>query len=285
MPGIPPPSASILDSVTTVLNSARHRLNDRLPSLLASGGKVLETEDAFSQQCTNDAWRWLQENLADLGYTPLKNEAIITGLPAITNQDPAAQQFISWNSFFDGTNYQSAPVLPSNLVHPLKVWERWTNQNQYFPKDPMDCYLDGMPSQSKTVLYNGFWEWRNAAIYLPGSAMSMDLRVLYVQYLPDFVTSGITRWYQQTIPLARCIEPFSWRIVFEFSNSRAPANDAEAAEQAAAASEAQNHLALDSLKLLFNRDVKMKQRVTVSRQPRSGRGGGNGYFGGGYGGY
>jgi len=250
---------------------------------LASGGKILGTEDAFSQQCTNDAWRWLQENLANLGYTPLKNEVIITGIPAITSQDPAAQQLISWTAFFDGTNYQSSPVLPSNLVHPLKVWERWTNQNQFFPVEPMECWLDALPNQSKSTTYNGMWEWRNAAIYLPGSAMSMDLRILYVQYLADFVTSGTTRWYQQPVPLARCLEPFSWRIVFEFCNSRAPSNDAEAAEQAAAATEAQGHLAEDALKLLFNRDVKMKQRVTISRQPRSGRGGGS--TGGGYGSY
>ena len=282
MPAIPPTSSAIFDSVNTVLNSARHRLNDRLSSLAATGGKILGTEDAFSQQVTNDAWRWLQEQLANLGYTPLKQEVIITGIPAVTNLDPASQQYINWNTFFDGTNFQSFPVLPSTFVHPLKMWERWTNQNQQFPDQPMECWLDGMPTPPKST-YNGMWEWRNNSIYIPGSTMSMDLRILYVQYLPDFVNSATTRWFQQLIPLARVLEPLSWRIVFEYSRARTPSNDAEAAEQAAAATEAEQHLSDDAMKLIFNRDVKMKSRVTVSRQPRSGRNGANsGMWGGGY---
>jgi hypothetical protein len=283
MPSIPPPASTINDPLIVILNSARHRLNDKLPTLVATGGKILGTEDAFSQQVTNDAWRWVQETLADLGYTAFKNEVILYGIPAMTNQDPAATQFINWNTFFDGTNYQSSPVLPSTFVHPLKVWERWTNQNQCFPDEPIECWIDGMPSVPKST-FNGIWEWRNAAIYLPGSLMSMDLRILYVQYLPDFVNSSNTRWFQQTVPLARCLEPFSWRIVYEYCKARTPSNDAEAAEQAAAATEAQDKSSEAGLKMMNNRDVKMKQRVNVTRQPRSGRGNGgsNSDGGGGY---
>jgi hypothetical protein len=282
VPTIIPPNSTINDPLISILNLARTRLNDKLKSIVATGGKILDTEDAFSQTVTNAAWRWLQETLADMGYTPLKQEVIITGIPAMTSQDPSTQQFINWNTFFDGTNYQSTPVLPSTFVHPLKVWERWTNQNQFFPDTPMECYLDGMPSQSKSSTCNGMWEWRNASIYLPGSSMSMDLRILYVQYLADFVNSATTRWYQQSCPLARCLEPFAWRIVHEYSIARTPSNDAEAAEQAAAASESQSKAAEAGAKLMFNRDVRMKQRVTVTRQPRSGRGGNAGYYGGGY---
>ena len=109
MPVITPPSSSIFDTVNSVLNAARVRLNDRLPTLVATGGKILDTEDAFSQQVANNAWRWLQEELADLGSTKYKQEVVLTGIPAMTNQDPNAKQFVNWNTFFDGTNYLTQP--------------------------------------------------------------------------------------------------------------------------------------------------------------------------------
>lgn len=282
MPILPPISTvAVLDSVTTILNSIRVRLNDALPSLYPTGGKVLDNTSAFTQQCFNNGYRKLQEYLSNLGYTPLIQEIIITNLPVVESQDPASQVYINWNNYFDGANYNSTPVLPDDLIQPLKVWERWSDQNMPFPDVPMECYLDGLPTNQKTT-YNGCWEWRNNSIYMPGSQREMDLRIRYVKYLPDIVDIGSVRWYQGNVAIPRCLEALSLFVCAEFASSRMPDNDAEAAMQTGAV-KSFSERAEGAAKLMFNRDVKMKERVTVSRIPRSGRGGGNvGYYGGSY---
>lgn len=277
---LPPISASVMDLANTILNAARTRVNDKLSSLYPTGGKILDNTDAFTHQCFNNAWRRFQEYLANMGYTPLISEVVIENLPAVGSTDPASQVYINWYVFFDGVNYNTTPVLPDSLVHPLKVWERYSGQNMPFPDEPIECYLDGLPAYPKTTM-NGCWEWRENSIYMPGAQQEVDLRIRFVKYLPDIVDIGNVRWFNQQVPIARCLEPMSWYVAFEFANARTPATDAEAAAQSGAAKSFSDK-AEGATKLIFNRDVKMKQRVTVSRQPRSGRGGGSGYWGGGY---
>lgn len=275
----PAATTAVLDTANTILNSVRHRLNDALPSLYPTGGKVLDNTSAFTQQCFNDGYRKFQEQLANLGYTALVREVVIEAVPAVTNTDPASQTYMDWFTYYDGSNYSTTPVLPDDLVHPLKVWERWTGQNAPFPVDPMEYWLDGMPTGQKGN-YNGVWEWRENAIYMPGSLMDMDWRIRYVRYLPDIVDVGSARWYNQTIPIPRCLEPLSLLICAEFAGARTPANDQEAAMQSGAVKNFSER-GEGATKLIFNRDVKVKERVTASRQPRSGRGGA-GMWGGGY---
>lgn len=282
MPVLPPPGSTIFDTANTILNSARVRLNDKLETLFPVSGRILQNNEAFTQQVFNNAYRKFQEFLANLGYTPLKQEVIIPGIPIVANTDPASQEYIDWFSFFDGANYWTAPVLPNNFIQPLKVWERWTNQNQTFPDQPMEQYLDGLPTPPKTT-YNGCWEWRDNKIYMPGSLMSMDLRILYIQYYADLVDVETSRWFTQSVPIVRCLEPMSLYICYEFCMARTPANDEEASMQAGAMKDFEAK-AEAAAKLIFNRDVKTKQRGNFSRIPRSGRGGnGGGFWGGGYG--
>lgn len=282
MPSVPT-GPQIFDQANTILNAARVRVNDELKSLIPTSGKILEATDAFTHQVFNNGYRRMQETLSNMGWTGTKAEIIVENLPLVATLDPASQCFINWFNFFDGVNFWDAPTLPDNLVHPLKVWQRYTGQNMPFPKQEMECYLDGLPNWQKTNV-NGGWEWRENSIYLTGATQAIDLRILYVKYLPDIVDVGNDRWFRQQVPIARCQEPLSLFVAAEFASSRIPSNEAEAAAQSGATKSFQDRAEI-ATKLIFNRDVKMKQRVNVSRIPRSGRGGmgGSGYWGGGYG--
>ncbi|MGH9343303.1 MAG: hypothetical protein ACRD3Y_03105 [Bryobacteraceae bacterium] len=252
MPVLPPVQSAPYDTVSTVLDAARVRLNDAIASL---GGDVLTNTQPFTQTIVLLAWRRLQEFLADLGIVRLTREAILTALPPVASLDPAIQAFLNWTNYFDGVNYWKVPLLPQDLLLPLRLWERLSGQNASFA--PMDNWLDGLPAWSKTAS-NRIWEWREDSIYLPGASQTTDLRLRYAAYLPDFVTTPETEWYEQPVPIARVLDPLAYFICSEAANARGDVDGAVFDQKAEAAA-----------RRVFNREVRMKQRVNIRRIPRS----------------
>jgi len=265
------------DTVYTILSTARTRLNDELVTLYPVSGKLLENNTVFTQQTVNTAWRKLQEYLANLGYVRLVDEAQILNLPPVTSSDPASQVSLNWFGYFDGTSQQPAPVLPPLLTYPLKVWERQSGTGAAYLI--LENIFDGLPTWAKSPR-NRFWEWRSEAIHMPGATYQMDLRIRYVQYLPDFIDitaspgpqQVIGPWYQQPAPMMRCLDAFSFYICAEMAESRGLEPEPWQAKAEAAA------------KLIMNRDQKAKQRGNIRRLSRSGRLEGQewGYYGGYY---
>lgn len=259
IPDIPAATGSTAqDTAGTILNVARARLN----AVSKVAGDIISALNPFTQQYFNTAWRKLQEHLANLGYAAVTDEALIVAVPTVTSTDPASQTSLSWSGFFDGTNLQSIPVLPSNLTMPLKMWERQTGLNAVFPlRANMEKILDGLPACTKLPC-NRFWEWRANAIYMPGSTYSMDLRIRYCKFLADFSQSGSILWYAGTVPIARCSDALSLYVCAEVALARPDLElDPELFK-----TEAQGAAAL-----IMNRDSRANQRVNQRRQSRSGR--------------
>jgi len=259
------------DSVVSVLNAARARLN----RVAGVSGDIISINQAFTQQYFNNAWRKFQEYLANLGADDLMTEILLTALPTVTSLDPASQTVLSWSGFFDGTNQQSAPQLPNDLIRPVKIWERYTGTNALFQDPGMEQMVDGLVTLQKFT-YNGQWCWQAGAILMPGSTQSMDLRIRYARYLPDFVQNGygqnISPWYAQPVPIARCQDSLSLYVCAEVAMARPDLNldPSELRMEAEAMADK-----------VFNRDVRSKQRVNVRRISRSGRleGAGGGDYG------
>ena len=243
------------------LNSARGRLNDHLSTLAPIGGKILALETAATQQLTNNAFRKMQDMLADRGYADLIGDAIISQFPQVASPDPASQVWLSWTGCFDGANYYPLPCLPADFTHPAKLWERWSGQNASFV--PMEKWLDGLPTPTKQT-YNRIWEWRGDAIYMPGSLNLEDIRVRYYRYFSDFLDVGSVRWFQQPIKIMRGSDSLSWFICYEIANSRGT-------PESVALANVFMQNALKTLDHIFNLDVNANARVNISRQPRSRR--------------
>lgn len=259
MPILPPQSASVFDTVNDILNVAKVRLNDELPALVAISGQLLDSGIYTTQQRFNNAWRNMLEFCGNRGLNVLKQEAVIYQFPICAANDPAIPVWIDWFNSNDGANLYTQPVLPADMLVPLKVWERPSNQNAAWPINPMEMFLDGLPMLPKQT-FNGSWEWRANKIYMPGALQLIDLRILYARYLGDFLDSGTTQWFEQPVPIPRCQDALSLYLCAEVAEAREEMDQAYWIGKAEAAAIS-----------LCNRDVKPKQRVSNRRQSRSGR--------------
>jgi len=270
MPVLDPIAAHPYDTVYKVLNAARVRLNDAVSALGPVHGKLLGNNQTFTQELVNTAWRKLQEYLANLGVSQFRQEITLYQLPPAGSSDPSAESKLDWWNFFDGANLFTQPVLPADLVFPVKLWERQSGSNSGFAL--MENILDGLPSVVKSGR-NRYWEWRADSIYLPGSLASMDLRIAYTRDLGDFADNypypGF-QWFQQPVPLMRALDSFAYFICAEAADAREGLDGALFRQKGESAA-----------RIFMNRDISRTQRVNVRRRSRSGRleGWGSGDFG------
>jgi hypothetical protein len=282
---MPAPAVGPYPIANDILNSARVRLNDTLKSLYPSSGKILDETTAFSQQALNNGLRRMQNQLADEGVSRFKGEIVITGIPPTRNFDPASKQSISWFQFFDGFNFQAKPVLPSNLIYPLWMSERWSvspggGQNVYpFPdvnRPNMTLMIDGMQTRTK-YQWNGQWEWREDTIFFPGSTQMMDFRIGFRTYLPDITDVGVTRWWEQPVQIINCNDAASKWLCYEFATARAV--DGDASEQMAVIAAGFKAEAIEATKYLVNPDAMREERTNTRRVPYGGGRGNRGWYG------
>src|ERR1700675_2129937 len=107
---------------------ARAVLND----MEIAGGDVLTDTAPFTMQFAMIAYESIQRQLAILGVETLVDYFWIIGLPAMPVSDPEGRLIISDAGtaiqYPNGNNSSAAqqPQLPTNLVVPLKLWERQT---------------------------------------------------------------------------------------------------------------------------------------------------------------
>ena len=271
---IPPPSVTApYDMLEIVLNLARTRLNDAIASI---GGDILTDTQPFTGTMTNSAWRKMQAFLSNLGYSKYKRKWCSSiGYPVIATTDPTGYTFLSWTQFFDGVAYYAPPVvavLPQDFIAPLRVGERPFGSNQVY--SPMRLAPDGLPQGMKSV-WNCLFEWKNDAIYMPGSTRSMELEIEYAAYDYDFIVTngvlgnaveGITP-ANMPVPIMRCQSAFANYLAAECAAGR---DDVDAP---AFITQAETDCKL----LMNNSDVKLKQRRPVQRRPYRGPSGYSAY--------
>lgn len=200
--------------------------------------QILDHTQAWTQQAFNNAYRRLQALLyasPTAGFQGLKADTIISGFYATTNTDPASQQSIDVNGSFDGTNPQTTPTLPSTLIEPMEVWERIHvnsgTPNQFLEMDKLDRALPAIYKGN----WNRSWQWRQDTLYLPGSLVIMDLRVFYGSFLPDLADNGAVPWYNQAVPISRCLDSLSLFICAEAAMANQDADGAAALDSKAQA--------------------------------------------------
>lgn len=277
-----PVATSPYPQANDILNSARFRLNDAMASLYPSSGKILDETTASTQQAFNNGYRRMQNQLADAGVSRFKSDIIITHIPPTKNFDPSSKQSISLFQFFDGTNFQTKPVLPNNLIYPLWMSERLScalGGMNMFPFPPVDTpnmklQIDGMETRTK-FSYNGQWEWQEDKISFPGATQFVDFRIGFRTYLPDIIDVGDTRWWEQPVHVINCNDALSKWLCFEFAVARSV--DGDATEQMSLVAAGFKSEAVEATKILINPDAMREERTNVRRVPYGRRGGGGGW--------
>lgn len=277
VPDIPAQTGSThYDVVSVALNVVRVRLN----SINKAAADLINVQSPWTQQYTNQAFRRLQEWLANRGSVRLTNEILIQGLTANINPDPAIQCYIDWGGYFNGTTYDPTIVLPQDLIMPWKSWVRQNGTDSLFV--PMAQILNGLPSWNSPNPWNFCWEWRNDKMYLLGATTPTDLRIRYHKYLDDFVETNVgspavlTPWYLQEVPIVRCTDALSLYICAEVAAARPDLGLDALAFQTAAQ---------DAADMIYNRDVRRTQQTTTTRRSLSGRLEQGGGYADGWGGY
>ncbi len=274
MPSIPqpPPSAPYV-SVSDVLNLTRTRINDAIVSI---GGDMLTVQQPFTQVMTNAAWLKMQQYLAQLGFSRSRKRTVLTGFPVVGSTDPASETRLDWSSYYDGVSYFIPPdvqVLPPDFLAPMRIGER---RSQGFQPTlttgssgfrPVMLAKDGNVNWRKRTC-NGWFDWRDDHIVMPGATAMFDLEIFYAAYLGDFLTVGEVEWYNQPVPIMRSLSALANYIAMEFSGPRGDL-DAGSFETAAQA---------DCRAIYNNTEIPLRQRNNRSR--RSYSSGARGGFGG-----
>jgi hypothetical protein len=239
------------DSLETVVTLARVRVNDAIAS---ANGDVLTDTQPFTIFMINGAWRRTQMFLADRGFTALENRMVFAAIPSVTNSDYSSLEAMTWSGFFDGTAVQAAPLLPQDMIAPLKLAERVNSSGNNFT--PMDQCYSGLPTVSKGPL-NRLWEWRTnvnfpgtQTINMPGATGPTDLILFYAAFLADFVVSGTTAFSAQPVPIINILSPLAWLIGAECVKPRGDV-DAGSFETAGFA----------ELQQIFNRDLAQPRTI------------------------
>ena len=99
---------------------------------------------------------------------------ILTGIPPLTQQDPAVQVSLGYQGYFNGYTWSSQWVLPIGTSKVLAMWERQTNsEGDFIPMQPAPF---GLPGVLQGV-YMGCWEMRQGQIWMPGCTSQVDLRL------------------------------------------------------------------------------------------------------------
>ena len=238
--------AAPYDNAEYVLNLARSIVNDASVSLT---GSILADTQPYTIPMLNSCYRDLQRELVNRGVETFVKEAILTGLLACTSNDPAVQVYLSFTGYFDGTTLQVSPTLPSDLVMPIRLWERQSGMTSS-PFRQLQPTNDGLPTITQTgrMVY---WEWKNDSIYFPGATQSNDLRMRYWSFLPDIALSTDTI---QIFDAANCL---AHKLGKEFGSARG----SPLAQYMAAESDRY-------LQQIVNRTARKKQRGQHRRRPQ-----------------
>jgi len=213
--GVPNVIAMVTSPTTATLVNQAAVGNGKAYSLVIPTGDIFSDSQAYVLPTINLGWRKVQKQMAIKGHPRLENTAIVTGLPVIANLDPAVEQYINWQGFYDGVTFWTpgslagCPVLPQDLIIPLHLDERQsvsgatpTNPNLNVLR-PMHPAPNGLRSKAKGS-WNRYWDWREDAIYLRGAIVAMDMKLRYAAYLAD-IAPGAT-FAQTPVPILGCGE-------------------------------------------------------------------------------
>jgi hypothetical protein len=124
------------------------------------------------------AYRKVQRAIANAGGGGFIQDDALLVVTAVAEQDPSLQVSIS-----DAT----APPnqLPTDLLVPLKLWERANLSSDDFAEMVDLTRHGGLPSRVQDITLS-VWEWRADGLWFLGATQDTQIRLRYVKAYPDF---------------------------------------------------------------------------------------------------
>ncbi len=162
---------------TTAYNSAG-QITLLMRSLLNDAAGNTFT-DAVLLPYANSAYRTVQRKVANAGGAGFTTDNVLIVIAAVpANQiDPGTEVVLNDASLVPNQ-------LPSNLLLPLKIWERPNLSTQDFAEMRDVTQHGGLPSRLQGQALNE-WEWRTDGIYFVGATQDTQIRLRYTAAFPD----------------------------------------------------------------------------------------------------
>lgn len=173
-------------NVETVNNLIRAMGNDMI---FSQAGEVLTDTANFMFILLNEALAWVTRELSNAGVDSFTKETYLTPILPIAVNDPGVQVAVSDTGYFDGLNNWPTPFVPTDLLEPVRIWERQTDSTEEWV--PMYRRLNGLESVAQGTRLH-IWEWRQDQIVMTGATQSNDLRLRYKGSQAQLVTVNDT---------------------------------------------------------------------------------------------
>lgn len=137
--------------------------------------------DAVLLPYANSAYRKVQRALANVNSGTMLSDDVLLVVPAVAQTDASLQVSIT-----DAT----APPnqLPTDLLVPLKLWERLNLSCDDFVEMTDLTGHGGLPSQTQGECLD-IWEWRTDGLYFLGATNDTQIRLRYQKAFPDLTDS------------------------------------------------------------------------------------------------
>ncbi|MGB2672454.1 MAG: hypothetical protein WAO11_17205 [Candidatus Acidiferrum sp.] len=169
---MPVVGSSAYNSAGQITSLVRSLLNDAQGNLFT---------DTVLLPYANSAYRKVQRALGNAGGGGFIQDDVLLVVTAVTEIDTSLQVSIT-----DAT----APPnqLPTDLLVPLKIWERPNGSTDDFLEMVDVSQHGGLPSRVQDVTLS-IWEWRADGIYFVGATQDTQIRLRYSKAYPDFTDS------------------------------------------------------------------------------------------------
>jgi hypothetical protein len=250
---VPVLGSSAYNTADDVLTRVRTICNDSE----VAGGDIITSTAPFAFDLLNAGFERVQLELAKYGVEVDTAEAWLIGLPTMPTIDPEARMVIDDSGCSIlypnglGNVFNSSPAFPSDLVVPLKLWERQTGTTN--PAQPLKQPNSGLIAFSQD-LYLKQWEWEADGIRTLGAMQSLDLKIKYEKHLPKLVSPT------DPVPIRGVVNAAAYFSAVIFAEGRGGVVSPNFKQNAS-----------EEIFLLQQLSVRRKQHKQVRRRPYSGR--------------
>lgn len=242
----------------TVMNLARSYVNDTMAGITgATGeGQIFTNSAPMTIPFLRAVVAELYQELGNTGAgVVIRDNFIITGITPVfgvnglSAPDPTTQVNIGYAGYFDGQTTNANLSLPADFAAPLKVRERLNGSTDIF----QELREGGLDSYRQTT-YQGRYEWREEAIWMPGSLQTEDLSLRYICALP-LLDSSVTDLTEISVPIADCENALALKLAANYGFARG-SDQVQIADTKAD----------KAVRLLQNRYIRAQQAIDYSAQ-------------------
>src|SRR5215470_15296853 len=165
---MPVVGSSAYNTAGQITALARALLNDSQGNLFT---------DAVLLPYVNSAYRKVQRAIGNAGGGGFIQDDALLVVAAVDSVDTSLQVSI--------TDASEPPnQLPTDLLVPLKLWERPDGSSQDFVEMVDLTRHGGLPSRAQDTTLS-VWEWRGDGLYFLGATQDIQIRLRYLKAYPD----------------------------------------------------------------------------------------------------